>query len=210
MPTLQIESIEEPFRSHPELAASAVRLLNTSAYAGLLAALPTRSLGVDLIVALASSLGSTTIAMIEVKSASALTGREVAANQLDRYKEALDRLQSEIEGSPRPDGEWAPVLETLGEELVASLVGASASSVRRYSNGERSTPQDVAERLHFLALLLGHLAGSYNDYGMRRWFSRPRTALDGRAPADLMGKDFDPDGPDGERMRQLAEGARAA
>jgi hypothetical protein len=119
-------------------------------------------------------------------------------------------LLVEVEGSPRPDGEWAPVLRTLGEDLVATLVGASVSSVRRYSSGDRATPQDVAERLHFLALSLGHLAGSYNDYGMRRWFSRPRSALDGKAPEDFMGKGFDPDSPVGERIRALAEGVRAA
>jgi hypothetical protein len=116
---------------------------------------------------------------------------------------AVDQINDQIEMSPQPAGEWAPVTRTLGEELLASLIGVSTSSVRRYAAGARATPQDVAERLHYLALLLADLAGSYNDFGMRRWFTRPRSQLGGRAPAELLG-DFDPDGPDPAAAARLA------
>jgi hypothetical protein len=95
------------------------------------------------------------------------------------------------------------VIGTLGEELLAELVGVSVSSVRRYAGGSRAAPQDVAERLHFLALLIADLAGSYNDFGIRRWLNRPRTPLGGRSPASLLGE-FDPEGPDAAAVAKLA------
>ncbi len=52
----------------------------------------------------------------------------------------------------------------------------------------RATPQDIAERLHFRALLIARLTGRYNDFGIRRWLKRLRTALGGRSPASLLGE----------------------
>jgi hypothetical protein len=116
---------------------------------------------------------------------------------------AVEQINDQIEMSPQPAGEWAPVMATLGEDLLAELVGVSVSSVRRYAAGSRPTPQEIAERLHFLALLIADLAGSYNDFGIRRWLNRPRTPLGGRSPASLLGE-FDPDGPDAAAVSRLA------
>ena len=116
---------------------------------------------------------------------------------------AIDEMNDQIEMSPQPAGEWGPAIETLGEDLLAQLVSASPSSVRRYANQTRRTPQDVAERLHFIALLLADLAGSYNEFGMRRWFSRPRSALDGQSPAALLGGEFDVDGESAAAVARL-------
>ncbi len=116
---------------------------------------------------------------------------------------AVAQINDQLEMSPQPAGEWAPVTGTLGEDLLAELVGVSVSSVRRYAGGSRATPQDVAERLHFLALLIADLAGSYNDFGVRRWLNRPRTPLGGRSPASLLGE-FDPEGPDAAAVATLA------
>ena len=90
-----------------------------------------------------------------------------------------------------------------GRTCSRELVGVSVSSVRRYAAGTRATPQDIAERLHFLALLIADLAGSYNDFGIRRWLNRPRTPLGGRSPASLLGE-FDPEGPDAAAVATLA------
>jgi hypothetical protein len=46
-----------------------------------------------------------------------------------------------------------------GETLLAALVGRSDASLRRYASGQRETPQGVAERPHWLALVVGELAG---------------------------------------------------
>jgi hypothetical protein len=169
-------------------------------------------LGWDVLLAVSASLGSgkTTPVGLQVKEASTRLWERESTEQVTSVRRLLERLLADAEASPRPTGEWQPVLSTLDEELVARLVGASPSSIRRYSSGGRETPQAIAERLHFIALVLAELAGSYNEYGMRRWFTRPRSALEGQSPADLMGKDFDPDGPDGERIRRLAESLRTA
>ncbi len=116
---------------------------------------------------------------------------------------AVRQINDQLEMSPQPAVEWAPVLGTLGEDLLAELVGVSVSSVRRYAGGTRDTPQDTAERLHFLALLIADLAGSYNDFGIRRWLKRPRTPLGGRSPATLLGQ-FDPEGDDAAAVATLA------
>jgi hypothetical protein len=116
---------------------------------------------------------------------------------------AVKQINDQIEMSPQPGGEWAPAVATVGEDLLASLLGVSVSSVRRYAAGSRGTPQDVAERLHFVALVMADLAGSYNDFGIRRWWARPRSQLGGRAPAALLGE-FDPNGQEAADVARLA------
>jgi uncharacterized protein (DUF2384 family) len=59
--------------------------------------------------------------------------------------------------------------------------------------------------VHFLARILATLAGSYNEFGARRWLERPRTALGGRAPAELLRGDWDPDDDGARQVRELAE-----
>jgi hypothetical protein len=212
MTALQFESVEEPFRSHPDLAEVALRAVYTAEFLGVAPHGAHPVLGWDVLLAVSASLGSgkTTLVGLQVKEASTRLWERESTEQVTSVRRLLERLLAEAEASPRPTGEWQPVLSTLDEELVARLVGASPSSIRRYSSGGRETPQAIAERLHFIALVLAELAGSYNEYGMRRWFTRPRSALEGQSPADLMGKDFDPDGPDGERIRRLAESLRTA
>jgi hypothetical protein len=76
--------------------------------------------------------------------------------------------------------------------------------VGRYERGARRTPDAVAARLHFLALLIGDLAGAYNPIGIRRWFDRPRTALEGHAPAYLLAGPWQPEEAGPARVRELA------
>jgi hypothetical protein len=105
-----------------------------------------------------------------------------------------------VDASPRPTAEWAPTRDVVDDELLARLLGISISSLRRYAGGERKTPDDVAWRLHLVARLLGALIGSYNDYGVRRWFERRRTALDGATPAEVLEQ---AESEDDERLRQV-------
>jgi hypothetical protein len=121
----------------------------------------------------------------------------------DAFAAAVRRLSDQIEMSPQPSAEWTPVIDVLGEPMTARLIGSSPSSVRRYAAGTRRTPQAIAERVHFLTLLLADLAGSYNAFGMRRWLTRPRTALGGQSPADRLGT-FDPDGTAATEVADLA------
>lgn len=121
------------------------------------------------------------------------------------YRALLGSLLDQTEHSPLPTTEWPPLIEVLGDDVLGDLLGISASSLRRYAAGARATPQDVAARLHVLALLVADLAGAYNDYGIRRWFTRRRTQLDEKAPRELLGSDFDPDGADVRRLREMVD-----
>ena len=53
---------------------------------------------------------------------------------------------------PTPASEWHGVNRVLGGDVLARLLGISSSSVRRYLSGSRATPDEIAARLHFLAL----------------------------------------------------------
>ena len=116
----------------------------------------------------------------------------------------LETMIAALEASPVPKYEWGGVARMFGADDLAPLLNVSVSSLKRYQSGERTTPDDVAARLHFLALVVGDLAGSYNDVGIRRWFHRKRSLLDGRTPASLLKNDWDPDAAGPARVRQLA------
>jgi uncharacterized protein (DUF2384 family) len=99
---------------------------------------------------------------------------------------ALAAIDEALAASPVPASEWSALTDVLGDDLTSKLVGVSSTSARRYRAGTRTTPDEVAERLHFLALVVADLAGAYNAVGIRSWFSRPRPQLDGRSPAALL------------------------
>jgi hypothetical protein len=119
--------------------------------------------------------------------------------------EALLRLVIDaLEASPVPASEWPAVSRVLDSDQLCTLLNVSPASLRRYAAGDRHTPDDVAARLHHLALIVGDLAGAYNDIGIRRWFYRERTALDGRTPAALLSGDWNPDDDEPQKVRDLA------
>ena len=75
--------------------------------------------------------------------------------------EALLRLViAALEASPVAKHEWPAVSRVLDPDLLAPLLGISVSSLRRYLSGERDA-DDVAARLHHVALIVGDLAGAY-------------------------------------------------
>ena len=125
--------------------------------------------------------------------------------------EARDQLLSQVyerlEDCPSPATEWQAVREVLDDTLLAALLGIGVISVRRYAKGERRSPDNVAARLHWLALLIDQLEGTYNAYGIRRWFQRPRAALGGQAPQDRLKGDWDPDDAAIEPLVALAQSA---
>jgi hypothetical protein len=116
----------------------------------------------------------------------------------------LELMIGALESSPVPKFEWTGLARVFPDEDLGALLNVSASSLKRYEAGDRDTPDHIAARLHFLALVVGDLAGSYNDIGIRRWFHRKRTLLGGRAPAALLKGDWDPDDEGPARVRQLA------
>jgi len=118
--------------------------------------------------------------------------------------EALDGVLMAIENSPLPELEVPGLSVVLGEDLLAQLVGSSTSSIHRYRKGERIAPDDVAARIHLVALVTADLAGSYNGFGIRRWFARPRAQLDGASPAEILTGAWSPDDAQINNVRVLA------
>lgn len=127
-----------------------------------------------------------------------------ATEDPERLAVLLDRLYDELLASPSPLTEAVALSDVLGAELLP-LAAVSPSSLRRYLTGERAWPDGVAARLHHLAVIVSHLAAGYNDFGIRRWFGRPRAQLDGTAPAHLLSGDWDPDAEGPQRVLRLAE-----
>lgn len=116
----------------------------------------------------------------------------------------LREIDALLEESPLPAKEWPRLLSVLGRDQLVRLAGVSPSSFNRYARGERHTPDAVAARLHFVALVVGELAGAYNEIGIRRWFDRKRSALDGRSPAQMLKGSWQPEDAGPRRVRELA------
>ena len=138
-------------------------------------------------------------------------GRRILANlesmhDLDNEEMArlLRMILEALEESPLPQFEWRALSELFGADELATLLGISKSSLGRYAKGQRATPDEVAERLHFLAQVVGDLRGSYNEVGVRRWFRRPRAALKGSAPVELLHPGWMPNDLGPKAIRQLA------
>lgn len=121
-----------------------------------------------------------------------------------RMEAVVGELLDALGQSPAPSSEWTTMREVLGDESLCRLVGVSDTSLRRYASNGRSTPQAVAERLHWLAMVVADLSGAYNAFGIRRWFERPRPQLGGKSPREALGDDWHVDSPAAERVRLLA------
>lgn len=118
--------------------------------------------------------------------------------------ELMRTVIAALEASPAPSYEWRAVGRVFDAESLAPLLGISVSSLRRYQAGTRVTPDDVAARLHFMALVISDLAGAYNEIGIRRWFQRDRSLLDGQTPASLLVGEWSPEAAGPGRVRELA------
>jgi len=121
--------------------------------------------------------------------AEAVASRRDAANPGERTIQAfVDALLA----SPRPAQEIANLVPILGYDMLQQLVGSSAVSLRRYASEARTAPDEVARRIHYVATLVAVLRGSFNEFGIRRWFERVHPTL-GKAPAAALGPGFEPD-----------------
>ena len=129
---------------------------------------------------------------------------ELDPKTADRMTAEVAKLVDTLDDSPSPPTEWGAMRETFGDEPLARLVGVAEASQRRYAAGSRDTPQRVAERLHWLAMVVADLAGGYNTVGIRRWFERPRAQLQGQSPREALGADWGVDDEAAKKVRALA------
>ena len=197
MSNLHILSARSPF-DDPKLASVAIAALSRADAMGLLSRQIT-CLDDDAMLGLETGMteagiGPALVAELHRLACSNPAGLFVL---LEKINEALDE-------SPAPAHEWRALQHVLGLELLARLLGISQSSTRRYASGTRATPDTVAARLHYLAFIVGDLAGAYNEIGVRRWFDRPRQRLDGSTPAQTLGERWSPDDAGPRRVRGLA------
>lgn len=203
MNNLQIHSVRPPF-DEPQLASAAIAALSRADAMGLLS---------QEIMCLDESA----MRGLEQGMAEAGIGRTLLAN-LHRQPFAdpvplsalLQQISEALDNSPAPAQEWRTLQSVLGLDLLARLLGISESSARRYSSSSRGTPDPVADRLHFLAFVVGDLAGAYNDIGVRRWFDRKRRRLDGNTPAQRLGGAWSPDDEGPRQVRELSSALRSS
>jgi len=125
---------------------------------------------------------------------------DVAAAAMQKVRELSEALSR----SYAPATEGGSMRQMLFDEALADLAGISRASLRRYATSERTTPQPVAERLHWIATVTADLAGSYNEFGIRRWFDRPRQQLKGASPRQFLEGSWTPNSTEALRIKELS------
>ena len=150
---------------------------------------------------LIADLASLNARGLSVAASAAVLAGEISVTSVET---ALRAMWEATEHNPMPEFEWAPLRVVMTDELLAEPLGVSLQSIRRYAAGERDTPDDVAARLHFIALVNADLGGSYNERGIRRWWNRPRSTLGNRSPLSVLGAGFDPDSDVAAQVRSLS------
>ena len=194
---IQIVSILHPFERE-DLYPRATRFLRRVDAMGLLDE-PIRELSLEVVRKVAQRLSQRGLAS---DLAAKLTSGKSSVGELSRY---LDGALLALDESPVPSSELAKLNSIFGHEVLAGLLEISAASLQRYQSAERQVPDVVAERAHFLTSIVAALEGIYNDFGVRRWFERSRTAFDGQTARKLLGRGWMPDDSAARRVLAAAE-----
>lgn len=194
---IQIESSEPPFTS-PRVLLKALTVLERAESMGLTRpGEEIRKLDIDSFRKIVRQIHRAGIA-------TGIRFDENFRNSAPGLEHRLERLNTALEESPVPEFEWGRLIEVLGIELLARLLGVSQVSIRRYKTRSRATPDELAVRLHFLSLIVGDLSGAYNEIGMRQWFDRKRVQFGGRAPSELLKGRWAPSEKPALQVRDLA------
>jgi hypothetical protein len=104
-----------------------------------------------------------------------------------------------------PAAELAKLSSILSHELLVALLEISPASLQRYQSGEREAPDAIAEKAHFLTSVIAALEGTYNEFGVRRWFERPRSIFNGRTARQLLSRHWAPSDESAGRVLAAAE-----
>jgi hypothetical protein len=198
MAAVQISTVAPPL-DRPSLVDPAIRLLRRALALGLLGGEErVDRLDLDLVRRIAQE--ASTAGIGQDAAVALLQGQP----ETDRLVGLIERLEDSLTQSPLPEREVPALLRVFDRDELATLAGTSSVSLGRYLSGSRAWPDELAGRIHWLALVLSDLEGAYNRFGVRRWFDRERVQLEGRSPRRVLGGDWDPASPDAERVRQLA------
>ncbi len=190
VPQLRIDRVDDEL-THAPLVQACVRLLGRAQHVGVLASQPgARVLDRLLLQEALHGLDAAGVAQSSLEALAAVR----APGDLLAVVQAADNL---LERSPVPVRTHPVALEVLGAALLSLLIDADASGVGPASGV-------VAQRLHQVALTTADLASSYDDEGTRRWFGRPRRALDGTSPAQALAGGFEVDGESVRQVRSMA------
>ena len=197
MTNLHIRSVRSPF-DNPRLASAAIGALTRADAMGLLTR-PVTCLDGSAIQGLGTGMAKAGIGQSFLAEL-----HQFPCSDAARLSSLLEKINDALDQSPAPTHEWRALQGVLGLDLLTRLLGISQSSARRYISGNRSTPDAIAGRLHFLAFVVGDLAGAYNDIGVRRWFDRPRERLNSNTPAEELGNAWSPGDDAPQRVRALS------
>jgi hypothetical protein len=178
MANIHITSVLPPFEE-AELYPRATRFLRRADAMGLLEG-RIEELSPEVVRRVARRLSRRGLASdVAARLVGAAPSREEFARYLDAALLALDE-------SPVPAAELTKLNSILGHELLAKMLEISAASLQRYQSGDREAPDVVADRAHFLTSVIAALEGTYNEFGIRRWFERPRSVFNGRSARQLL------------------------
>jgi hypothetical protein len=196
MSNIHITSVVSPFEEE-ELYPRATRFLRRADAMGLLEE-PIEELSPDVVRRVARKLSKRGLA-------SDVAARLTADPSRDEFVRYLDAALLALDESPVPVEELAKLKSILGHELLAGMLEISAASLQRYQNGDRDAPDAIAERAHFLTSVIAALEGTYNEFGVRRWFERPRSVFNGRTARQLLTRRWSPGDDAARRVLGAAE-----
>lgn len=97
------------------------------------------------------------------------------------------------------------LIDVLGPDLLASLLGVSKRKLEIYSRKPETIPKEVFLRLAFIVEVAEILRGGYNDKGIYQWFLRKRVQLDYRSPTQVLKYNWFPNQPDPLKILALAK-----
>ena len=197
MTNLHIKSVLPPFEEE-ELYRRATRFLRRADAMGLLEG-PIEELSPEVVRRVARKLSKRGLAS---DVAARLTAPVPSRDEFVRY---LDAALLALDESPVPVAELTKLNSILGHELLAAMLEISAASLQRYQNGNRAAPDAVADRAHFLTSVIAALEGTYNEFGVRRWFERPRSLFNGRSARQLLARRWTPSDDSARRVLNAAE-----
>ncbi|MHB1582794.1 MAG: hypothetical protein ACYCU7_00395 [Acidimicrobiales bacterium] len=189
MTMLRLRSAEHPF-DDTRVAGQAARLLALVEATGVWA--PGEIVSVLDLTLFEDALGA--LADAGVAPTAVLDAGAYAQKPAPDIAEWIAGLRDAVAMSPVPDLELPKLDALFGNDRLARLVGVGASTMRRYVARERPVSDEVAQRVHLVTRIVGELAGSFNERGIRKWFERPRRQLDGRSPEEVLRAAWESDG----------------